>query len=359
MELLNGLTIEIALMSVAIIVAILAWLLPRRQQQDVPTPVNLYDSREYPRIHAANGVPTLQQLTQDVEMDAKRRGLAQGMYDLGLEQFNHYINNRDGIIAEAQDKMNELSNRLSQDEIALADEVGIALATAVDDDIREAQVRFQELGPEAKIYAQSKRHEYEALQTIARDLKCDVPRTDYTSVKARVAAGDVSLESIMGELPIMWRDLRTINERVDPVESSGKPPKRELFYVLFLTRDMGELEDKKAERDGKWLRSRKHGMIVPYQEPAEEYELVEWGKPAVPTRKRKIIIDSDPSSEWTTELWRQGGYMDQQYLLHKNGQAPEQLRAAYRRRQINKVGWLLAAVLAAIDIVLLASWYIQ
>ena len=84
-------------------------------------------------------------------MDAKRQGLAQAMYNLGLEQFNHYVNNRDGIIAEARDKMNELSNELDEAEISLAEEVGIALATAVDEDLWEAQARLQGLAPEARI----------------------------------------------------------------------------------------------------------------------------------------------------------------------------------------------------------------
>lgn len=310
------------------------------------------------RIQASNGIPTLRQLTPGIGMDAKLRGLAQGMYNLGLEQFNHDVNNRDGIIAEARDKMNELSNRLSQAEISLAQEVGIALATDVDDGVLEAQVRFQDLGPEAQIYAQSKRREYESLQKIARDLECDVPRTDFTSVKSRIASGEVSLDSIKSELPIMWQEIMTLNERVEPVPSTGKPPKRVNVPVMFLTKDKGVLVDKKAERDGKWMKSHKHGMIVPYQEPVTEYEFVRADRPPVPIGKRIVVIDRDPSTEWETELWRQGGYFDQQFLLYRHGQAPEQLRKVYWARLIRNVGRILAVILGAIIIMMLVQQYI-
>ena len=291
-------------------------------------------------------------------MDAKYRGLAQEMYNLGLKQFNHYLNNRDGIIAEARDKMNELSNQLSQPEIELAEKVGIALAM-VDDDILKAQVWLQGLGPEARIYAQSRRHEYEALQTIARDLECGVPRTDFTNVKSHIASGDVPLDAITSELPITWQEIVTINERAEPVQSTRKPPKREYVHVLFLTKDQGELEDKRAERDGKWLISHKHRMTVPYQEPVPEMEFERADAPPVFTGKRTIVIDQDPGTEWQTELWRKEGYLDQRYLRSKAGQEPEQLRKAYRNRQIKRIAWGTNAILFAIILMMLFERYIQ
>ena len=100
-------------------------------------------------------------------------------------------------------------------------------------------------------------------------------------------------------------------------------------------------------------------MVVPYQEPAEIYELVEPGSPPVPTGKRIVIINRNPGTEWTTELWRQGGYMDQQYLLYRSGQAPEQLRTAYMSRQIRKIGWSSASVLFIVDFIVFAAKYIQ
>ena len=359
MESLSSFTIEMALMSVAIIVAILAWLFPRRRQQDVPPLSDLYSRREYPKIHATNGVPTLQQLTQGMEMDGKSRGLAQAMYNLGLEQFNHYVNNRDGVIAGACEKMDALRSQLGDAELSLADEVGLGLAAEVDDELQEVQSQYNALSLQAKEYAMSKRDEHQALQSITRDREMDVPRTDYTCVKARIAAGDVSLESIMGELPIMWQDLRTINERIDPVKPSGKPPRQEFFPVMFYTRDKGVLVDKKAERDSKWLISHKHRMTVPYQEPVPMYEFERADAPPVLTGKRTIIFNQDPGTEWQTELWRKGGYLDQRYLRSKAGQEPGQLRKAYRNRQIRKIAWGMNAILIAIILIMFLEQYIQ
>ena len=168
-------------------------------------------------------------------------------------------------------------------------------------------------------------------------------RTDFTSVKSRIASGDATLDAITSELPIMWQEIMTINERAEPIKSTGKPPKREYVPVMFLTKDKGTLVDKKAERDGKWLHSHKHRMVVPYQEPIPAYKWI--GDFPVSTGKRIVVIDRDPGTEWETELWRQGGYFDQQYLLYRHGQHPEQLRKAHRARQIRKVEWTIAAVL--------------
>ena len=354
-----GAILGVVFPALTLLFTILSWRLQRNRQQGVPPSVHLYGSREYPKIHATNGVPTMQQLTKGMELDAKRRGLAQAMYNLGLKQFNHYVNNRDGIIAEARDKMNELSNRLSEAEISFAEDVGIALATDVDDDVSEAQIRLRGLEPEAQIYALSKRHEYEALQTIARDLECDVPRTDFTSVKSRIASGDVPLDAITSELPITWQGLMTIDEKLETFRQSGKPPRQEFFPVMFLTRDSGVLVDKKAERDGKWLISHKHRMTVPYQDPVRIYEFERADAPPVFTGKRTIIINQDPGTEWQTELWRKGGYLDQRYLRSKAGQEPEQLRKAYRNRQIRRIAWGINAILFAIILIVFFEQYIQ
>ena len=351
--------VGVVIAALTLLFTILSWRLQRNRQQGVPPSVHLYGSREYPKIHATNGVPTMQQLTQGMEMDAKRRGLAQAMYNLGLKQFNHYVNNRNGIIAEACEKMDALRSQLSDAELSLADEVGLGLVAEVDDELQEAQSQYNALSLQAKEYAMSKRDEHQALQSITRDREMDVPRTDYTSVKAHIAAGDVSLESIMGELPIMWQDLRTINERVDPVKPSGKPPGQEFSPVMFFTRDKGVLVDKKAERDGKWLISHKHRMTVPYQEPVPKYEFERADAPPVFTGKRTIIINQDPGTEWQTELWRKGGYLDQRYLRSKAGQEPEQLRKAYRNRQIRRIAWGTNAILFAIILMMLFEQYIQ
>ena len=360
-ELVAALGIVLGCISIA--VAMLTWRFPRGRlstsQIQSLLDLSLHRVRESPVIHSINGVPTFQQLTQGLVLNAKRRGLARRMYALGLEQFNHYSNNRDGIISEARDTMSNLQGQLSKAEISVANQVGVALVKCQKDILRVVRTQYEELSPQGQTYATCRRDEYKALQTIARDQEKGISRTDFGSVKSRIAEGNVPLVSITGELPIMWQDLMTLGERVESIETIGKPPKQQYVHILFLTRDGRVLEDKKAERDDKWLKSRKHRLVVPYQEPAEVYELVEPGMAPVPTGKRMVILDRNAGTEWTTELWRQGGYMDQQYLFHRDGQAPEQLRTSYRRRRIGRFAWTLVTGLLILDAAILVARYIE
>ena len=321
---------------------------------NIPSPT-LYSTTESLTIYATSGVPTLQQLIEGIEIDARRMGLAESLYDTGLEQFNRYVNNRDGVIQDSRREMANLAHSLIGSDLSLAESVGIELAAAANHEERAAtQVRYEGLGPQAQIYVQNKRRELEALDTIARDLEKNVPRTDYTSVKERIASGDVSLDSITSELPVPWQSIRALNSKVERPKITEKPPPRTFLHVEFLTRDQGILEDKRAERDGDWIISDRHNMEVPYQEPTRLFKFVHHGKPPVQTGE-KIIIDQDPSSEWETEFWRQLGRLDQVYLRARAGRSPEQLRSAYRKRQINRVGWIVAGVILIVDIILVIT----
>ena len=318
----------------------------------------LFSTTESPTIHATNGVPTLQQLIESIEIDAKRMGLAERLYDTGLEQFNRYVNNRDGVIEESRSEMASLAHSLSGSDISLAEIVGIALATSTNQKEREAaQVKYDGLEPQAQTYAQHKRRELESQRTIARDLEKNVRRTDYTSVKARISSGNTSLDSITSELPISWQSLRTLNDKVERPRAIEKPPSRKFLHVMFHTREQGILEDKRAEKDGDWIISDRHNMMVPYQEPTRLFKFVHHGKPPVQTGE-VIVIDQDPSSEWETEFWRQGGRLDQVYLRARAGRSPEQLRSAYRRQQITRAGWLVGSLILIIDIILVTTKYL-
>ncbi len=320
--------------------------------------LTVYPGTEFPNIHATSGVPTLEQLTQGKKVDPKDRRRARVLYEMGLAQFNHYVNNRDGVVAESRRAMESLVEQMDQAEVSLAGSTGIALAIADKDELPETLIQYNSLSPQAQIYAQHKRGEYEALRTIANDLLKNVPRTDYTSVKSRIESGDVFLSSIMSELPFPWQELRTLNEAGSRKTVVAKPPKREFIHTIFLTRDGRLLEDKRAERDGNWLRSEKHNMLVPFQEPAQVMRARSEGAPLVPTGEWRIIVDSDPSQEWITEFWRQGGYRDQQYLLARDGQLPDQIRSAYRRKIVKTALWIVVAALAAVDIVVFTIKYL-
>ena len=355
---LNMENVTVILAGATLVVAVLAWRFPKARTPRIAIRLShmvVYPGAASPTIQAVSGVPTSRQLVEGVEIGPRTAELAQRLYETGLEQFNHYVNNRDGIIEESRRKMNSLSGSLSQLEVSQTENIGISLATASDEEQRQAaRSNYDLLAPQAQIYAEHKRRELQAQQTIARDLEKDVPRTDYTAVKSRIAAGNTTLASITSELPIPWQSLRTLNNRIEAHKPTGKPPKREFLHVMFFTKERGLLEDKKAERDGNWIISNKHDMLVPYQEPIPLLEFVRSDAPPVQTG-RVVVIDQDPTSEWETEFWRQGGFMDQVYLRARTGTLPEQLRKAYRRRQFRIASWVSAGVMVIVNIVLVAS----
>ena len=291
-------------------------------------------------------------------LDARKLGLARRFYESGLAQFNHYANNRHGVIEESRSQMASLAGCLSQTEIHKAEGIGKSLAAIEDSKQEEAeQAQCRDLSLEARIYAQHKRRETEAMRSIARDLETNTPRTDYTAVKARIASGNVKLNSILSELPVIWQDIRTLNERAESPESNRKPPKRERLHVIFMTRGRGLLEDKHAERDGNWIISDKHDIMVPYQAPVPMFVHLKEGAPPV-QKGEAVIITQDQGSEWDTEFWRRDGCLDQVYLRTKSGMAPEQLRSAYRRRLINRAAWVASGALLMVNIILLTTVYV-
>lgn len=344
-----------------IVEAILArWLSKRRANGiDINSVVAMPKAFSGPHgstIHAVSGVPTLRQLTFGMRLSAEERGLAQALYDIGLEQFCHYVNNRDGVIAEARQQMDCFRARISQSEILSAKDIGISLATAEGDELRITRARYDALEPSVKAYAQCVRREYEAEQSIARDLQNDVPRTDYTAVRSRIASGDVLLESIASALPVPWQEIMSIKDKIQFITPVVKPPKRE-FVNLVMSTDKGVLRDKRAERDGKWVTSKKLNVLVPYQEPVPMYHYRHHNRPPVCVGK-VMTVDRNHSSEWDTEFWRQGGYRDQVYLSNKYGTHPEQLRKDYRRRQAQRARWTLVGVLVAVNIMLFAMRFL-
>ena len=350
--------VAIATLVVAIVataVAVLAWRKPKIQVSATIDPKGLpklYEVNDTATVHATSGTPSLQQLTAGTELDAKAQGLAESLYELGLQQYDHPVNNRDGAIDLARREMSRLARELSHEERKLAEQVGMALAKEDEQSEREnADARYRGLSSTAKIYAQHKRSESEAQETIARDLEKRVPRTDYTSVKQRISSEETDLESVMTELPIMWQSIRTLNDKVERPKLVEKPPKPERFHVEFCMADGRILQDKRAEKDGDWLVSHKHSFLVPCPPPTQILEFNDEGR-AVATGKSVLIINRDPSSEWETEFWRRGGYMDQTYRRAVAGTLPHQLRKAYRQRQIWRAQWCVIGILVMVNIVL-------
>ena len=342
------------LAAAAVVVAVLAWRFPKRSDPDSGAGASqriVYGRSESPTIHATSGVPTLQQLTEGMELSPKAMGLAERLYEGGLAQFVHDVNNRDGIIEESRRNMTELASSLSTPEVSQAEEAGVALAESNNAAAQQAaKDRTRDLTLDGRKYAQHKCREHDAQIRITRDLEKGVPRTDYTAVRRLIAEGSATLDSIISDLPIQWQAIRALNDKVDRPDTIRKPPRREFLHVMFITSDMGILEDRKAERDGNWIISNRHNMVVPYRDPIPLLEFRHPNQRPVPAGEM-IVIDDEPGSEWDTELWRQGGYMDQVYLRARSGTSPDQLRRAYRKRQLKILSWVVAGALVLANIV--------
>ena len=298
------------------------------------------------------GTPSLEQLTQGMKLDSKAKKVAEVLYDLGLEQYNHPVNNRDRIIRESHEITTELATILSIEDLKLADEIGSETTAperrATDTQWPKASLLLR---PNARTYAHHKQREKLALESVARDLDKKVPRTDYTFLKQRIASRASSLESIVDELPVAWQSIRELNEKSATPEVRHKPPKQEKVIAKYYMADGRVLRDKGAEIDGDWLTSRRYNFLTPCPPPTEIFHPTRLGR-----MSRKVgeirEVRREPSSEWLTEFWRRDGYCDQVFLRAKAGKLPHQLRRAYRRRQIRKIQWSLLIVGVAANIVI-------
>ena len=330
----------------------------RNRSEDATPRLAIPFDNDFPTIHATSGVPTFEQLTKDIEIEPKDGLRARVHYELGLEQFKHYVNNRDGVIEEARYAMASLSEQMDHSEITVAERIGIALAGSDVDDDSEVEIQFDSLQPQTQIYALHKKREQVALQSIVRDLRRNVSRTDYTSVKSIIESGEMALAAIMSELPLPWQDLRTINHAYRSDPRVTKPPRREFIDTMFLMPEGKILVDRRAERDGKWLVSGKHELAVPYEALVPVIRIRHPGDSGVPTGRYVAMVNKDLGTEWVTEIWRRGGYRDQKYVLARDGMLPKQIRAAYRRRQIRRTLWGALLLLAIVDIVLLGQRFL-
>lgn len=338
----------------AIIVAAVAWRWPRGADlTEVALAIMPFSNTDYPNIHATSGVPSLDQLLAGINLDRKGMRVAMELYASGLAQYNHYLNNLDCVIAESQRVMRELKSDLANDELALAEKVGIGLASGQEKRCK-AQSQYEDLAPKVQIYSGHRYRERVAQTAIASALRHNVHRTDFASVKKRIASGDVPLSAVVSELPIMWQDITAMHQKAEYQEPKEKPPKRERIHAIFVTSDMGVLEDKHVERDGNWMSSEKHDFLMPYQKPVPMLRFKDPGKPPVPTGKYVAVVNRKHGIEWDIEFWRRGGYLDSVYERSKKGMMPSQLRKSYLRRQVRKSVFLAACALWAVNIILWA-----
>ena len=336
---------------VAIALVTLVWQRVYRSRIDdaanIPKP---FQTVQEPKVTDSVGTPSLQQLIQGLKLNSKVKKLAESLYGLGLEQYNHPVNNRDRIIRESREITTELATVLSLDELKLADAIGRD-TRALECGATETQQPTASLllSPNARTYAHHKKREALVLDSVARDLEKNVPRTDYTFLKKRIASGESSLEAIVDEIPIVWQSIQKLNEKSETPEVRGKPPKQERVVAEYHMSDGRVLRDKRAEIDGDWLTSHKYNFLTPCPPPTEIFHPTRLGR--MPRKVGEIReVRREPSNEWLTEFWRQGGYRDQVYLRARAGKLPHQLRRAYRRRQIRKIQWTLLIAGVAVNI---------
>ncbi len=65
--------------TIGVTIALLAWLRPRHTKNDSSREIKRFESyqgKEFHVIHATNGVPTLPQLIEDMDLDSKELGVA-------------------------------------------------------------------------------------------------------------------------------------------------------------------------------------------------------------------------------------------------------------------------------------------
>ena len=349
----------------ALVVAIVAWRWPRgiespEARRVIRLLTDVVSGMMQPtNIQAANGVPSLEQLLAGIDLDSDGMRVAESLYESGLEQFNHYLNNLDGVVAEAQSAMNTLKEELTDIELYLAKEVGIGLASAQEEERLRAVSKYDNSAPNVQIYAMHRRNERRAKLIIADALRRNVPRTDFTAVKNQIASGEVSLSAIVSELPCTWQDVTSMGQTVAFREPDGKPPNPEYVHALFITGDEGILEDKRAERDGKWIVSQRHDITAPYRQPVRQLTWKDPNRGAVPTGRYVSLVTPHLTSAEDIEFWRKGGYGDSIYQRTKDGTLPWRWRRSYRRRQIKKLGWVITSVLFVADVVLVTYWLLN
>ena len=338
---------------ITIAVATILWQWRYRARlSDATTIPKLFHIYQDSIMNDSAGTPSLQQLTQGMKLDAKTLRIAEALYELGLEQYNHPINNRDGLIRQSRKVMAELATTMSLEQLKLADDIGRQAASG-----EEPQREMIELilSPAARTYAQHKKRDWQTSESIANDLQKNVPRTDYTFLKDRISSGEPKLEYIVDEFPIIWESIRELNEKIETPEVKDKPPKQAKVIAVFHMADGRRLRDKRAVIDGDWLTSHKYNFLTPCPRPIQCFHLNRQGE-WTPKGKKIYEIRRDPSSEWLTQFWRRGGYMDDVYCRAKAGMLPHQLRQAYRRRLIRRVQWsLLAAGVIANIVIFIAT----
>lgn len=301
-----------------------------------------------------NIVTQLDFLTCGMHFTSRReRGLCKGLYEIGKKQFDHRVNNRDGILQDARHRMAEIRSSENIEDIREAEFLGTQLAKTDDGNSDEIRHRLEMLPPSARMYAMHKKIEEETTLSIAGDLEKGIPITDYTQVKDRMAAG-ASLSEVIEDLPAPWQKIREIPW---PEPRRTTKPRNPIYMpTTILHAELGLLYDKNAELDGEWLISHKHDIVYPYLGPTAIYEC-RGDPPHLVKVGEEYVIASDYPPEWETKLWRRGGYLDEVFERATRGDDPFSSQRRRLRRQRTMTVWGINIVLFCGLLFLVAQTY--
>ena len=270
-------------------------------------------------------------LTNDLELSPDARQVCAGLYDIGWEQLNKPTNNREEAIADAEAHLQSLRRSLSKEDLASAEEFGIALAANAGDGSDDVASRLDQLSPEGQSYARLRATIRRTEQDKAMDLALGIPLTDFREVK-KALKGGIPPVHILDQLPVAWRMIRTINDpkpRHKTFRQAFKPTK-----IRLTARTKNGLEDdNRAELDEDWVISRKLGVFLPFTGIVPVYQLGGDRKPPILKDRRMVYLGSDPPAA-ESRLWTRGGYFDRMLERIAKGEHPDQLRREARRRKV-------------------------
>ena len=270
-------------------------------------------------------------LTNDLRLSPKARRACASLYNIGWEQLNRPTNNREETIAEAKSHLQAMRGALSTEEVASAEEVGIALASPSEDCSDDVEARLSGLTLEGQSYARLRAKIRSNEQERASDLALGIPLSDYREVKKALREG-IPPAHIMEQLPLAWRMIRTINDP-RPRRQALQPPAQPTTIRLRVQTESGLKEDTRAELYEDWVRSEKLDMLLPFTGLGGVYHMVEEGKPLVLHDRMMVYTGYDPPGT-ESRMWTRGGYVDRMLERTARGEHPTQLRKETRRKRV-------------------------
>jgi len=309
-----------------IVVLIVAFLLERLRGRkavpQVPTPM-LAQTPVAPRTW-------WEYLTNDLKLSPKARKACAGLYNIGWEQLNRPTNNRAEALEDAEAHLRSMYESLTREEMALAEELGIALASSSEGGSNGIEERLGQLSPEGQGYARLRATIRRTEQDKAMDLALGIPLTDYRDVKKALKDGTPPAH-ILDELPLAWRMIRTINDP-RPQNKALRQAVRPTEIRLTVRTESGVKKDDRAELDEDWVSSDKLDMFLPFTGIVPVYQQAEEGKPPILKDHRMVYTGYDPPGT-ESKLWTRGGYVDRMLERASKGEHPAQLkREAHRKR---------------------------